>query len=126
MELPKLKFWFDYGCCLWSDIGAVNIDNLPISDSLKRELEALGDEFWDYLDDGDPGGPPAWTREQTCAFFDRAEPVCKKLEEELRGKYTVINRLDDDRKTGSMIESDTVKFTFTKINRRKIYERIGT
>ena len=98
MELPKLEFWFDYGCCLWNDSGAVNIDNLPISDSLKRELEALDDEFWGYLDLSDPGGPPLWTREQTYAFFDRAELVCKRLQEELQGKYTVINRLDDDRK----------------------------
>ena len=24
MELPKLEFWFDYGCCLWDDDGAVD------------------------------------------------------------------------------------------------------
>ncbi len=99
MGLPKLDVWFDYGCCLWNNSGAVHGDSLPISDGLKRELEALGDEFWSYLDGSDPGGPPAWTREQTYAFFDRAEPVCKRLQEELQGKYTVINCLDDDRKT---------------------------
>lgn len=97
MELPRLRFSFDYGCCLWVDDGAFDEDSLPITDGLKRELKALEDEFWDYLDWDDPGGPPAWSREETLAFFDRAEPVCKRLEEELCGKYTVINLLDKDR-----------------------------
>lgn len=97
MELPKLEFRFDYGCCLWDKDGAVG-DDLSISDELKCELNALDDEFWGYLDWSDPAGPPVWTREETFAFFDRAEPVFKRLEEELRGKYKVINRLDDDRR----------------------------
>ena len=97
MELPKWEFSFDYGCCLWDESGAVG-DDLPISDELKRELNALDDEFWGYLDWSDPGGPPVWTIEETYAFFDRAEPVFKRLEEELRGKYMVINRLDDVRR----------------------------
>lgn len=98
-ELPKLEFWFDYGCCLWSDGGAFGVYKLPVSDGLKNEVQALEDEFWGYLDLSDPGGPPAWTIEQTYAFFDRAEIVCRKLQEELHGKYTVINRLDRDRET---------------------------
>lgn len=96
MELPKLVFGFDYGCCLW-DNGAVDENSLPISDNLKSELKTLEDEFCDYLDWNDPAGPPVWTREETYAFFDRAESVCIKLEEELRGKYTVVNILDKDR-----------------------------
>lgn len=98
MELPELEFWFDYGCCLWDKGGAVDANNLPISDDLKRELEEYGDEFCEYLNWGDPAGPPVWTQEETYAFFDRAELVCQKLQEELRGKYTVINCLDDDRR----------------------------
>lgn len=99
MELPKLEFSFDYGCCLWDKDGAAGLENLPISDSLKRELNEADDEFWNYLDMDDPGGPPVWTIEQTYAFFDRMELVYKKLEEELRGQYTVINGLDGDRET---------------------------
>lgn len=98
MELPTLRFSFDYGCCLWTDDGAFGAYNLPISDDLKNDVEALEDEFWCYLDWSDPGGPPVWTIEQTYAFFDRAELVCQKLQEELCGKYTVINCLDDDRR----------------------------
>ncbi len=97
MELPELRFSFDYGCCTWVCDGAIDPDKLPISDGLKRKLRALGDEFHDYLNWDDPAGPPVWTREQTYAFFDRAEPVAKKLEEELCGRYTVINLLDQDR-----------------------------
>lgn len=98
MELTKLEFRFDYGCCLWCEDGAAGIDSLPISDDLKRELKEYDDKFWDYLDMDDPGGPPVWTREETLAFFDRAELVCQRLQEELREKYTVINRLDEDKK----------------------------
>lgn len=97
MELPMLKLSFDYGCCTWVSDGAISPDALPISDELKRELNALDDEFWGFLDWSDPGGPPVWTIEETYAFFDRAEPVFKRVEEELRGKYTVINLLDRDR-----------------------------
>lgn len=97
MELPELTFSFDYGCCLWDKGGAVGADTLPISDGLKRELEEYGDEFAGYLNWSDPKEPPVWTLGQTLEFFDRMELVYKRLEEELRGKYTVINDLDSDR-----------------------------
>lgn len=97
MELPILKFAFDYGVCLWDCGGAVDPYMLPISEEFSRELEELGDKFAEYLDWGDPHNPPVWTREETLAFFERAEPVCKRLQEELSGKYTVINCLDEDR-----------------------------
>lgn len=97
MELPKLEFSFDYGVCLWDKGGAVEPDKLPVSDDLKRELNALNDEFPSYLNWSDPHEPPVWTLEETLAFFDRAEHVCKRLQEDLQGKYTVISRLDDDR-----------------------------
>lgn len=97
MELPELKFGFDYGCCLWVKGGGIHADDLPISDELKRDLNALNDEFPNYLNWSDPKEPPVWTLEETYDFFDRAEPVCKRLEEELRGKNKVINGLDEDR-----------------------------
>lgn len=97
MELPTLKFSFDYGVCLWGKGGAEEPENLPISDGLRRELEDANEEFPNYLNWSDPNQPPVWTLEQTLEFFDRMELVCQKLQDELRGKYTVINGLDGDR-----------------------------
>lgn len=97
MELPKLIFSFDYGCCLWVKGGGIDADDLPISDDLIRELNELNEEFPNYLNWSDPHEPPVWTLEETLAFFDRAELVFERLEEELRGKYTVINGLDENR-----------------------------
>lgn len=97
MELPRITFSFDYGVCLWNKGGAVEPEDLPISDGLKHELEEANEEFPSYLNWSDPHEPPVWTLEQTLGFFDRMETVFKRLEEELSGKYIVINGLDDDR-----------------------------
>lgn len=122
MELPKLEFWFDYGCCLWYDSGGISPDHLPISDTLRRELDEANDEFPSYLDWSNPHNPPMWTLEQTHAFFDRMELVYKKLEEELRGKYTVINSLDGDRQMYCKLEYWVLEFRFDKGNTGIWYE----
>lgn len=122
MELPTLKFSFDYGVCLWVKGGAVEPEDLPISDGLRRELEEANDEFPSYLDWSDPHYPPMWTLEQTHVFFDRMELVYKKLEEELRGKYTVINGLDGDRQMYCKPEYWVLEFRFDKGNTGIWYE----
>lgn len=92
MELPKLEFWFDYcGACVWVNGGAKDYDKLPISESLKRELGELCTDYDSQLDWDDPGSSAGWTKEQEDDFHRRAAIAGKKLQEELRGKYTVIN-----------------------------------
>ncbi len=54
MELPTLKFSFDYGVCLWGKGGAEEPENLPISDGLRRELEEANEEFPNYLERPEP------------------------------------------------------------------------
>ena len=92
MELPKLEFRFDYcGACAWVDGGAIFYDKLPVSESLMRELGKLCDDYDDQIDWSDPGSSVGWTQEQKNDFRRRAAIAGKKLQEELRGKYTVIN-----------------------------------
>ncbi len=122
LELPTLNFSFDYGCCLWDKHGAVGADNLPISDGLKRELEEYGDYFADYLDWSEPKNTPVWTLKQTLEFFDQMELVYKRLEEELHGKYTVINGLDFDRDMYCQPEYWVLEFRLDKGNTGIWYE----
>lgn len=95
MELPKLDFYFDYmGACAWVGGGAIMYDELPVSEGLKKELEALCDEYDDQIDWSDPGNSKGWTKEHKDDFRRRAAQVGKKLQDELKDRYTVINRFE--------------------------------
>lgn len=94
MELPKLEFWFDYGCCLWNH-GGVEADTLPITPDLLNELNDLMAEYAGQIDWDDPGSSEGWTKKQEEAFKRRAAIAGKRLQEELQGKYTVINCFED-------------------------------
>lgn len=95
MELPKLDFWFDYGCCLWCKSGGVKADTLPITPDLLNELNDLMVEYAGQIDWDDPGSSKGWTEEQKETFRRRAAVAGKRLQEELQGKYIVINRFED-------------------------------
>lgn len=96
MVLPKLDYYFDYmGACAWVDGCAIEYDKLPVSNSLKKELEALCREYDDQIDWSDPGNSEDWTKGHKDDFRRRAAIVGKKLQEELIGKYTVINRFEE-------------------------------
>lgn len=94
-ELPKLEFWFDYFACIWIDGAAAKVDTLPITPDLLNELNALIVEYADQIDWDDPGSSVGWTEEQKEDFNRRAAIAGKKLQEELQGKYTVINCFED-------------------------------
>lgn len=95
-ELPKLEFRFDYfGACAWVDGGDMEYDSLPVSDSLMEELRALCDEYDNRINWSDPGSSEGWTKKQEEAFNRRAAIAGKRLQEELQGKYTVINCFED-------------------------------
>lgn len=96
MELPKLDFYFDYmGACAWVNSGAIMYDELPVSDSLREELRRLCVDYDNQLDWSDPGSSVGWTKDQEDDFNRRAAIAGKKLQEELRGKYTVINHFEE-------------------------------
>ena len=93
MELPKLDYYFDYGgACVWN-VGAVEPSSLPISDSLLKELKDLSNEHDGQIDWND--GSDLWTQEHRDDFHHRAAIVGKKLQEELFGKYIVINHFEE-------------------------------
>lgn len=95
MELPKLDFYFDYtGACAWVDGCAIMYHELPVSDSLREELRGLCDDYDNRLDWSDPGNSKGWTKEQREDFNRRAAIAGKRLQEELCGKYTVINHFE--------------------------------
>ena len=108
-------FSFDYGCCLWTEGSGIMLEELisldgkvihdginncllPISKELINELKSLVDEFSTSLDWDYPPDPSPWTKEEFIDFFNRAEIVYEKLKNELGANYTVINKIDDDRK----------------------------
>lgn len=96
MVLPKLDFYFDYmGACAWVDGHAVKYDKLPVSDGLKKELEALCCEYDDQIDWSDPGNSEGWTKEHEDGFYRRAAQVGKKLQDELKDRYKVINHFEE-------------------------------
>ena len=66
-----MRFFFDAGSgtVLWGDVGPMDLDELPISASLRAELDSLAAQYdeslnWDY-----PPDPGPW-REARCARFN--------------------------------------------------------
>ena len=99
MVVKTLKFSFDYcDSCLWDEGGLVELDSLPLSDSMKKDLYEISEEFSGILNWSDPHEPSPWTRKQCVDFFDRAEIICRRLQAEFKGSYEVINCLEYDRR----------------------------
>ena len=97
--ITKLRFCFDYGgFCLWDDRGAVQHDNLPISNELKSELNYLCTEFNKSMNWNEPMSASIWSTEKWSHFFKTAYEVFGKLEIELNGKYELICNLEEDKR----------------------------
>ncbi len=99
MGLPKLEFWFEYGgVCAFVDSSGIGYDELPVSESLMKELCKLCDDYDNQINWSDPHDESVyWTKEQEIDFYDRAMAVFPKLQSELEGKYIVVNCLGDPR-----------------------------
>lgn len=96
MDLPKSEFRFDYlGHCAWVDGCGMEYSSLPISDSLMKELHELCDEYDNRINWDDPNSSVPWTEEHKKDFKCRAAFAGKKLQEELCGKYAVINCFEE-------------------------------
>ncbi|MCH5206864.1 MAG: hypothetical protein J1F09_07905 [Oscillospiraceae bacterium] len=97
--MKTLRFSFDYRrACLWCNGGRVDYSQLPISKELIDELNSICDEFDTQIDWNDPTVDTLWTEEHYINFFSRANAICEKLKEELKGKYEIINCLEEDRR----------------------------
>ena len=99
MRKYRICFWFEYGgVCLWSDnraaeekysCGALMVEQFPISDELKNELNKLNYEYGSIINWED--GTVVWTREQKLDFANRANDAYEKLKIELGDDYEIIN-----------------------------------
>jgi len=100
MEKYQLRFYFEHGgICIWgmNDSAkekygyAIETSVLPISDSLKVELNLLEEDYATYLDWDDPAGPSLWSEEKKNSFLNVANRAYEKLKNELGLEFEVLN-----------------------------------
>ncbi|MCL1990096.1 MAG: hypothetical protein FWG67_04315 [Defluviitaleaceae bacterium] len=100
----QLRFYFEHGgICIWGINNATKeqygyaIEHtvLPISQALKDELNALEEEYANYLDWDDPLGPSPWSESQKVHFLEKSNLAYEKLKYELSLEFEVINYVSD-------------------------------
>ena len=85
----RIKVMADYECpCLWWDgeaekVGPIELDELPLSDSLKADLQTWTDQYDATLSRDDPLRSGFSTPEGEAAFHARGRSFVKRLEAEL-------------------------------------------
>ncbi len=84
----------DYGCYpLWfcgdNQIGNINPETLPISDTLKNDLCVWADEYDSVLNQDDPASSDFPTKEASINFYLVGILLQQRLQTELQGKYIV-------------------------------------
>lgn len=100
MPKYKMKFMFDWGSgvCLWSANKAAKerfhdypifISKLPVSETLKAELEHLIHWHDEALNWDEPNGDLLWSNEQIEIFLETAKKVFHCLCDELGADYEV-------------------------------------
>ena len=98
----ELKFWFEHGgTCLWSKNEAarekygyaIELSDLPISETLTEQLVQLEEEYHSFLDWSDPR-KTLWGRAQKQSFLDRATLVYPKLQAELEQFHRIENDVE--------------------------------
>jgi len=100
MEKYKIRFFFDYGGpCFWcaSDRAyekwgyPIEIEQLPLSDDLKRELNDLDREYRSYFNIEYLPDPLSWTKEQEVRFIAKTNTIYERVKNELGEEYEVVN-----------------------------------
>lgn len=91
-----LKYMYDWcsGTCLWSvnkeadeKYGyPIDLDDLPLSDELRKELDFLVDKHDEALDWDCPSNPLLWSEQEQTDFISRAK----------KAYYFVVKELGDD------------------------------
>ena len=101
MPTYKLKYMFDWGSgvCLWScnkeakekygDYPIEEMEKLPVSAELRKELEFLINEHDKALNWDDPGGDLLWNDQQIADFKQRAAQAYEQLVRELGNDFEV-------------------------------------
>lgn len=94
-----LKYMYDWGSgtCLWSVNEAahkqydypIDLDDLPLSDELKKELDFLVDKHDEALDWDYPPNPLLWSEQEQADFISRAKKAYYLIVKELGDDYEV-------------------------------------
>jgi hypothetical protein len=97
----RLRFFFDAGSgtCLWAKGDAarerfgyaVALDDLPVSQNVRRALIHLCAWYDTSLDWDDPAGASPWSAEERGRFDTRATSVLAQLREALGPAFDVID-----------------------------------
>ncbi|WP_124100022.1 hypothetical protein [Ruminococcus sp. Marseille-P6503] len=100
MAKYEMKYMFDWGSgtCVWSINDNANdrygypvmIDDLPISQELKDDLETVIEKHDEALDWSDPAGDLLWDQEQIEQFTQKAVCLYNRLCNELDSDYKII------------------------------------
>lgn len=100
MNKMVLRFSFDFGdICLWGmndsakkQFGyAIESSSLPFSRQLMDKLNGLQEEFGTILDWEDPASGCIWTEQHKLDFLERANEVCREIQQELGSEFEIIN-----------------------------------
>lgn len=92
--MKKIKLMADYECYpLWFDsddeVGNIDPNTLPISDSLKNELNKWSDDYDKTLNLDDPLHSGFKTINDEITFKEKGKILQKKLQAELNNNYEV-------------------------------------
>ncbi|NHB62293.1 hypothetical protein [Photorhabdus sp. RW14-46] len=93
--MKRIKLMVDYDCYpLWLDsddeVGNIDPDVLPISDSLKEELNNWSKQYDETLNLDDPLSSGFSTPEAETVFKEKGQYLREKLQTELNNGYEVI------------------------------------
>lgn len=105
MAKYKLKYWFEWGCetPFWPDddytfneLGTpVFLDDLPVSDKIKKELKEICELHNEAMDWSDPTSKSPWTDNQKVSFNNKAKSLFEEAKEDLGDDYEITYTHDD-------------------------------
>ncbi|MDB4759753.1 hypothetical protein OAG34_00920 [bacterium] len=102
--VPKysLRYFFEWGGgpCLWANddpardrfgIGAVKLDELPLSDATKRRAEQLAEWYDQSLNQDYPPDPSPWRQKECDLFNNASQQLLQTIRNELGPGYDVVD-----------------------------------
>ena len=90
--MNSIRFSFDWSArtCLWDSNGAMELQQLGISQSLLAMIKDMADEMQTALNWSDPTAPCPWTPAHKADFIARAKIAYQQLCEELNNIYEIV------------------------------------
>jgi len=100
----------DYQCWpLWhhkgEQVGDIDPNEIGVSAQLAEDLENWADVFESHMNWSDPAATK-WTEEEEGQFASEGRALCRRLAQELNGRYTVYYHVPF---TSQVIPAETLK-----------------